>query len=74
MRPAHGLFWHIPAGEVQHLGWRSVFGGKSLCLLVSDMRARNGDFVIVLQQALMPRYGRVIQPDGRMLAQLLSRT
>jgi hypothetical protein len=48
MRTARGLFWHLPAGEKQDLGWRSVFGSHPLILFVSGMRARTGDFVIVV--------------------------
>jgi hypothetical protein len=47
-KTARGLFWHVPAGEAVDLGQRRVFGSRPLPLFVSGMRAKDGDFVIVV--------------------------
>jgi hypothetical protein len=62
MRTARGLFWHFPSGESRDLGWRSVFGGKQhLCLFVSGMRARDGDFVIVVSSRAGTKAGEPLE-------------
>jgi hypothetical protein len=60
-KTARGLFWHFPVGEVVDLGRRAVFRDKSLCLFVSGMRAKEGDFVIVVSDRPGTKAGDLLE-------------
>lgn len=64
-KTARGLFWHFPVGEVVDLGRRSVFGAKPLCLFVSGMRAKDGDFVIVVSDRPGTKSGDLLEQYRR---------
>lgn len=59
-RTVRELFCHFPVEEVVDLGWRSVFG-DSLILFVSGMRAKDGDFVVVVSDRAGSKAGDLLE-------------
>src|SRR5262249_16072951 len=60
-RTARGLFWHSVTGEGVELGLRQVFGVRPLALFVAGMRAKAGEFVIVVSDRPGDKAGDLLE-------------